>query len=117
MAGTPKLIAAPAYLANAVANIFTPNAALRYQITHISVTNNTAGAVTFSLFVDTTGAGTAGKEIVKDYSLAAKGTAGATWDKYNVATLDGAVAANFLTGVASAATSLIIMVEGFIFAT
>jgi hypothetical protein len=114
MAGTPKTIAGPAFLSNAIANIFTPNAALKYQITHISVTNNTAGAVTFSLFVDTTGAGTAGKELVKDYSLAAKGTAGATWDRYNGPTLDGSNAAHFLTGLASALSSLIITVEGYV---
>jgi hypothetical protein len=114
MAGTPKLIAAPAFLAAAVANIFTPNAALKYQITHIHVTNNTAGAVTFSLFVDTTGGQTAGKELVKDFSCAAKGSSSSSFDLYNGPTLDGSNSAHFLTGVASAGSSLIIFVEGFV---
>jgi len=114
MAGTPKLIAAPAFLSSSIANIFTPNAALKYQITHIHVTNNTAGAVTFSLGVSTTADLAAGKELVKDYSLAAKGTSAASFDLYDGPTLDGSVASHFLTGIASAGSSLIITVNGYI---
>src|SRR5262245_39549959 len=112
MAGTPKTIAGPAYIANAATNIFTPNAALKYQITHIHVTNNTAGAVTFTLAVSTTGDASGGKEIVKDYSVAAKGSSTSSFDYYGTLALDGSNSAHFLVGVASAATSLIITVEG-----
>jgi hypothetical protein len=114
MAGTPKLIAAPAYLPAAAANIFTPNSVLKYQITHIHVTNRTAGAVTFSLFVGATGGSTAGTELVKDYSLAAAGSSTSSWDYYGTLALDGSNANHFLTGVASAGSSLVITVEGFV---
>lgn len=114
MAGTPKLIAPPAFISASIANIFTPNAALKYQITHIHVTNNTAGAVTFSLGVSTTGDLAAGKELVKDYSLSAKGSSTANFDYYGSLSLDGSNSAHFLTGVASAGSSLIITVEGYV---
>lgn len=112
MAGTPKLISAPAYIAVAIANIFTPNAALKYTITHIHVTNKDTTARTFSLYVTTTGAATAGTELVKDYSLAAAGVAAASWDYYGQLSLDGSVAAQILTGVASVASTCVITVEG-----
>lgn len=113
MPGTPKRIAGPAFIANAAANIFTPNSALKYVITHIHVTNKSAGAVTFSLFVDTTGGSTAGKELVKDYSLAAAGSSSSSFDYYGQVVLDGSAAADFLTGVSNTASAAVIVVEGY----
>lgn len=105
MAGTLKRIAGPAFIANAAANIYTPPASTMYlTLRHIHIANNTAGAVTFSLFVGATGGSAAGTELFKDVSIAAKGY----FDYYCLQRMDST---DFLTGVASAATSLIITVE------
>lgn len=114
MAGTRKTIAGPAFIANAAANIFAPTATLRYVITHIHVSNKDTNVVTFTLYVDTTGGSTSGKELVKDYSLAVAGSASSTWDYYGALTLEGSNAAHFLTGVASAASRAVIVVEGYV---
>jgi hypothetical protein len=74
-------------------------------IKHIHIANNTAGAVTFSLFVGATGGSAAGTELYKDVSIAAKGY----FDQYLTLRLDST---QFLTGLASAATSLIFQAEG-----
>ncbi len=106
MAGTPKRIAGPAYLANAAANIYTPpNAAVLVLIKHIHIANNTAGAVTFSLFVGATGGSAAGTELFPAKSVAAHDT----YDYYCSMLM---ASTDFLSGLASAATSLIITVEG-----
>lgn len=114
MAGTRKTIAGPAYIANAAANIFSPTSTLRYVITHIHVTNKDSSARTFTLYVDTTGGSTGGKELVKDYSLAAAGSASSSWDYYGALTLEGSNSAHFLTGVASSASTCVITVEGYV---
>lgn len=106
MAGTLKRIAGPAYIANAAANIYTPPASTIYTtIRHIHIVNTTVGAVTFSLYVGATGGSAAGTEMFKDYSVAAKGV----YDWYGAMFM---ASTDFLTGVASAATSLTITVEG-----
>lgn len=112
MAGTPKRIAGPAYIAAAAANIFTPNAVLKYIITHIHVTNKDAATRTFTLYIDTTGGSTGGKELVSAYSLTAAGSASSSWDYYGFLVIDGSSASDFLVGVASAASTCVITVEG-----
>jgi hypothetical protein len=108
MAGTPKRIAGPAYLANAVANIYTPPASTIYTlIRHIHVANVTAGAVTFTLYVGATGGSSGGTELFKAYSVAAN----SSYDWYPVGGLM-MVSTDFLTGLASAATSLTIEING-----
>lgn len=106
MAGTLKRIAGPAFLANAAADIYTPPAAtIITTILHIHIANVTAGAVTFTLYVGGTGGSAAGTELFKAYSVAANGS----FDYYcrkRMASTD------FLSGLASAATSLTITVEG-----
>lgn len=114
MAATRKTIAAPAYLANAATNIFAPVATYRYVITHIHVTNKDASARTFTLYVGATGGSAAGTELVKDYSLAAAGSASSSWDYYGSLALEGSNANHFLSGIASAATTLVIAVEGYV---
>lgn len=73
---------------------------------HIRIVNKTAGAVTFSLWIDATGGNTAGKEVIGSlYSIPAYGA----FDWYGMLRMD---AADYLVGGASANTSLTIEGEG-----
>lgn len=105
-AGTIKRIAGPAYLANAVADIYTPPAATILSILrHIHIANVTAGAVTFTLYIGGTGGAVGGTELFKSYSVAAN----SVFDWYGMLRM---ASTDFLTGLASAASSLTITVEG-----
>lgn len=106
----------PVTLANAAANILNPPTATggvnagtsaNYIILkHIRIVNRTGGAVTFSLFLGGTGGSAAGTEVVGSArSIAANGFE----DWYGAMRID---AADFLTGLASAAASLTIQGEG-----
>jgi hypothetical protein len=75
-------------------------------VKRIRIVNKTASAVTFSLFVGATGGNAAGTEVVGSLMPVA---AYATYDWYGFVPL---VAADFLTGLASANTSLTIQGEG-----
>jgi hypothetical protein len=81
-------------------------AGLYLTVRHIRIVNKTAGAVTFSLYLGATGASAAGTEVVGTALSVAANTA---YDWYGSMLL---VAANFLTGLASANTSLTIEGEG-----
>lgn len=106
MANTLKKIAGPAYLAAAAADIYTPPAATIFTvIRHIHIANVTAGAVTFTLYVGATGGSAGGTELFKGSSVAAN----SAFDYYCAKKL---LSTEFLTGLASAATSLVITVEG-----
>ena len=106
MNGTAKRIAGPAYLANAAADIYTPPASTIYTIIrHIHVANKTAGAVTFSLYVGATGGSAGGTEIFSGHSVPAN----SEFDYYCAMVMKST---DFLSGLASAATSLVITVEG-----
>ena len=106
MAGILKRIAGPAYLAGAATDIYTPPAATIYTvIRHIHVANKTAGAVTFTLYVGITGGSAAGTELFGAKSIAAN-------DVYDYYCTLKMVSTDFLSGLASAATSLVITVEG-----
>jgi hypothetical protein len=108
MAGTLKRIAGPAYLGSSVADIYTPAASTIYTvIKHIHIANVTSGAVTFTLYVGGTGGSTGGTELEKGYSIAAN----SDWDKYFSPGLK-MVSTDFLSGLASAGTSLVITVMG-----
>lgn len=73
---------------------------------HIRIVNKTAGAVTFSLYLGSTGANTAGTEVIgTGLSIAAN----SAYDWYGYMRMD---AADFLVGGASAGTSLTIQGEG-----
>jgi hypothetical protein len=105
MAGTIKRLAGPAFLGAAAANIYTPPASTIYTvIRHIHIANVTTGAVTFTLYVGATGGSTAGTELAKGYSIPAN----LTWDYYCGQRMDST---DFLTGLASAGSSLVIVVE------
>lgn len=106
MAGTLKRIAGPAFLSNAAANIYTPAAATIYtRIRHIHVANVTGSPATFTLYVGATGGSAAGTELFKTKTVDASGV----YDFYCDLRMDST---DFLSGLASAASTLTIVVEG-----
>lgn len=106
MAGTLSRIAGPAYIANAAANIYTPPAAIIYlELQHIHIANRTNTAVTFSLYVGATGGSAAGTELIGTRTVA-------PYDTFDYYCRQKMVSTDFLSGVASAASSLVIIVEG-----
>jgi len=103
---TIKRIAGPAYISNSAANIYTPPASTIYTIIRqIHIANVTNGTVTFSLFVGGTGGSTGGTQLEGTYSI----TAYNDWDRYVTLYM---ASTDFLTGIASAASSLVITVMG-----
>lgn len=106
MAGILKRLAGPAYLSNAAANIYTPAASTIYTvIRHIHLVNVTTGPVTLSLYIGATGGSTGGTELFKDLSIPAK-------TPYDYFCATKMTSTDFLTGLASAASSIVITVEG-----
>lgn len=106
--GTIKRIAGPAYLSNSAADIYTPPASTIYTvITHIHIANVTSGPVSFSLFVGATGGSSGGTQLEGGYPIGAN----SDFDRYFSPGLRMA-STDFLSGVASAATALVITVMG-----
>lgn len=101
-----KRLAGPAYIANAAANIYTQSALIYDIIRHIHVANKTGSAATFTLYVGATGGSAGGTEIFFTKTVAANDV----FDWYGALKLVGNV--DFLSGLASAATTLVITVEG-----
>ena len=110
----------PVALANTVGNILYPPTAASGGVNsltgagyiilrHIRIVNKTAGAVTFSLNICASGLSTAGTEFM---GTATSVAANSYVDWYGALRLDGSVVTDFLTGFASAATSLTIQGEG-----
>lgn len=116
MASNKAIRIGPVTVAAAVANLFNPptltggtnvpGAATYVVIRHLRVVNRTAGAVNFSGFVGATGVGVAGTEFM---GSATPVPANSYIDWYGALRLD---TGDFLTGLASAATSLTIEGEG-----
>ena len=108
MAGTLKRLAGPAYIVATSENIYTPPAATIYTvIRHIHIANDDSSARTFSLYVGATGAEAAGTALYEDVSVAVAGYFDAFFSPglYMAST-------DFLVGIASDATSLVITVMG-----
>lgn len=106
MSGTPKRLAGPAYIASSAADIYTPPASTMYiVITHIHVANKDSSARTFTLYVGGTAGSTGGTEIFKDVSIAIAGYV----DYYPMMVMKST---DFLSGIASSANALVIVVEG-----
>lgn len=104
--GTPKRIAGPAYLANAAANIYTPPASTIWTlIRHIHVANVTTSAATFTLYIGLTGGSAGGTELFKLVNVPANSYV----DYYPYQVM---LSTDFLSGLASAASTLTIVVEG-----
>ncbi len=89
----------PAYITDAGDDLYDPASGITAVIRHIHLVNTDSSARTVSLWVTTTGAETAGTEILKDYSIEAKGV----YDLYFPAglILVGATASDILVGDAS----------------
>lgn len=108
MAGTLKRISGPAHMASSAANIYTPPASTIYTvIKHIHVANKTGGAVTYRLYVGATGGSASGTEIAYDRSVAAGGVDDLFFQPGLILT-----STDFLSGLASAGSSLTITVMG-----
>jgi hypothetical protein len=109
----------PVALANSVGNLLNPgtttggvnctaapNDKLMVLLTHIRIVNKTAGAITFSLYVGGTGGSAAGTEFMGTAKSVPANDAVDWYGRMPLSTTD------FLTGLASAATSLTIEGEG-----
>ncbi len=106
--GTLKRISGPAYLAASATNIYTPPAStILTTIKHIRLVNKTAGAVTATLYVGATGGSSGGTEVLEAKSVAAH-------DVYDIYFSPGLLMAStdFLSGLASAGSSIVITVMG-----
>jgi len=106
--GTLKRISGPAYLAASATNIYTPPASTIYTvIKHIRLVNKTAGAVTATLYVGATGGSSGGTEVLEAKSVAAH-------DYLDLFFSPGLRmdSTDFLSGLASAGTSIAITVMG-----
>lgn len=107
MAGQLKRISGPAHLAAAAADIYTPAASTIYTvIKHIRVANKTGGAATFTLYIGATGGSAAGTEIAFAKGVPANDYVDIFFPGLKMLSTD------FLTGLASAATTLTITVMG-----
>jgi len=107
MAGTNRRLAGPVALANGtyVTNIYNPASALLFgTMTHIHITNTTAGSLTFRLYIGATGANTAGTEWAKDIAVAPNSNV----DYYMQTRMEST---DFLVGGASS-TGLVITIDG-----
>jgi hypothetical protein len=108
MDGIPKRLAGPAYLANAAANIYTPPAStIVTVITHIHLINKDTASQTFALYVGATGGSAGGTELFGGLTPLAANTPMDYYCEMPMASTD------FLTGVASAASKIVIIVEGY----
>lgn len=106
--GRLKRISGPAYLAASATNVYTPPAStIETVIRQIHVANKTAGAVTYRLYVGATGGSAGGTEIAYDKSVAAGGT-----DDLFFSPGILMASTDFLSGLASAGSSLTITVIG-----
>lgn len=104
MAGTLKRIFGPVALTNTLTtNVYNNSSALIYDsLKQILVTNKTAGAVTFTLYLGATGANAAGTELFTAVSIPANTTQPYYFSGLKLTSTD------FLVGGASANTSLTI---------
>lgn len=110
MAGTLKRIAGPAFLSNSAANIYTPPAATIWsELQHLHFANKSSGTVTFTIYVGGTGGAVSGTELFPTFTLSAAGTPGSVYDYYCRQRMDST---DFLTGLASSASAVVIVVEG-----
>jgi len=104
MAGTLKRIG-PAYLAASATDIYAPPASTMYiVIRHIHVANVTNAVVTFTLYIGATGGSAGGTELYKLKQVGAN-------DAVDYFPMQRMASTDFLSGLASAGSSLVITVE------
>lgn len=108
LGGQLKRIAGPAYLAASATDIYTPAASTIYtNIYQIHLANVTVGAVTYTLYIGATGGSSAGTAIATAVSIPANTTTDLWFPKGLKM-----VSTDFLTGLASAGSSITITVIG-----
>lgn len=106
--GTLKRIAGPAYIASSATNIYSPpNAAVSTIIRHIHIANKDSAAYTYSLYVGATGGSSGGTELIGTESVPGNSHV----DLYFSAGLR-LESSDFLSGIASSASKLVITVMG-----
>lgn len=107
MAGTVKRTFGPLALTTTLTtNVYTQGSALIYDvIKHIHITNKTASAATFSLWLGATGANAAGTELFNGQSIAAN----SSFDWYGNLKM---LSTDFLVGGSNTTTALTITGEG-----
>lgn len=107
MAGTIKRTFGPLALTTTLTtNVYNQASALIYDIIrHIHITNKTASAATFSLWLGATGANAAGTELFVGVSVPAN----SSFDWYGALKL---ASTDFLVGGSNTATALTITAEG-----
>lgn len=109
MANTKRRIAGPAAISNSAANIYTPPAAtIITYIYQIHIVNRTASPATFTLYIGATGGSASGTEVSGGSHAVA---AASEFDLYFPSGLP-LKSTDFLTGIASAASTLVITVIG-----
>lgn len=107
--GTPKRIAGPAYIASSATNIYTPPAStIATYITQIHIANTDSSARTFSLFIGATGGSAGGTQLEGTYSVAAN----SDFVRYFTPCIP-MISTDFLSGIASSASTLVITVLGY----
>jgi hypothetical protein len=122
MANNKKVRIGPVAMSNAAANIFNPptltggvnppaaSTNSYFIMTHLRIVNKTAAPVNASLFIGGTGGSAAGTEFAFSTTPVPANTSSSNFlDWYGSVTLE---AADFLTGIAGALTSLTIELEG-----
>lgn len=109
MAGTTKRIAGPAYIASAATDIYTPPASTIWtDIRQVHVANKTGTAATFTLYIGGTGGSAGGTEVS---GLSQNVPANDYIDLFFPSGLK-LISTDFLSGVASAASTLVVTVIG-----
>lgn len=94
----------PAFLAAAAANVFNPAAGTYAVMTHLHFVNQDSSARTVSMWIGATGASADGTEFLEELSIAANST-------YDLYTRTLMTTTDFLTGLASAASQVIITID------
>mgnify|MGYP001566275316 FL=1 len=106
LSGQLKRLAGPSYLAAAAADIYTPAASTIYTvIRHIHLANVTASPATFTLYVGATAGSAGGTELFKAVSIPAN----SSFEYYCTLKM---ISTDFLSGLASAGSTITIVVEG-----
>jgi hypothetical protein len=108
MAGTLKRLAGPAYLLSVAADLYAPpGTGIYHVIRQIHVANVSGTVATFTLYVGASGGSAGGTELEKATPVAAN----TDWDRYFQPGLK-LTATEFLSGLASASSALVIIVMG-----
>jgi len=94
----------PAFVASSAANILNPSSALVYRMKHIHLVNQGAAQRTVTLYIGATGGSAAGTELLKDHPIAVAGYT----DLFMDTLLE---TADFLTGIADAASDVVITID------